>query len=761
MNVALSKGFWKELCIEPEETIDQNIALFYEKYSREISISLRTKDKKKASGLLKLKAVEGGNLFLDIFLNHLERQIKSPKMSSIELSRFRIEEDSLKRYSNRLIRRLRKIESIPGVPKNKLYCIPQFYPNPFIEESSKKIRFVIKKYSGKAIKKGRRKSIYPGYIEKLIILTKKEDSWLLRHSFSNRREKEIIKNIFSSQKIVLSKELKMEDLIEKLLNKTNIQYIEGEAIKGEHEYKYNLSALSPVLNNVIAEDLSFLFKNPQIIDKIGGIKFCIGDKKIEYKITPYIRLNTKHLKLVTTGLSPYQILEISKVLSHNLGLSEEIILTRPEDRHIRLKYVLNANKIKDLILSSLYKEIEYLHKLRLISVRYMAPFYTCLNEDCVSFEHIFKKVPKKECINCKKHLTRYGEEVIISRNNKAIEKIFKKVMAKEGYGYKEVIIKQVNKTRYSLLKFSNKNKQEVLAYITHSGESLQKLAQRFSERALPILFITPKNEIQSDNSLNAFCAGKIDFPEIFIKYEKKEDINLAPVMERALLKIKEWKINYLGSSLITINEFLNSHFNLEKIEGKSIQHKGRVFERLTTHILKGIAQNWIELGQIYQNKSVPDGVGFVSDNKKRFVFGFDAKLKGNSKYSKGLSKKEIENQTKYILELKSKARKYGGLKSWLIVIKSERDYPKFERTIEKLKSKSHFKNILLLGLEPLIKLCDIYRELTGEDILNKDIFYEFLYKLLKYKGDITIKKVEQIHRSIENKIQKITPISIV
>jgi hypothetical protein len=166
------KGFWKELNLDPSRDLNENIDKFYSKYSKEISyvIPSTAKDKSKVIGILKIKSINDKYFFLDIFLKHLERKIKEPQFSEINSNDLDLKK--LKSYSLKLIRRLRDIDRT----KKELYVKPVFYPSPFSKEPNK-IWFIIKKYSNEAIKHAKRKSPYKGYIEKLIILSKRGDKW--------------------------------------------------------------------------------------------------------------------------------------------------------------------------------------------------------------------------------------------------------------------------------------------------------------------------------------------------------------------------------------------------------------------------------------------------------------------------------------------------------------------------------------------------------------------------------------------------------
>lgn len=243
--------------------------------------------------------------------------------------------------------------------------------------------------------------------------------------------------------------------------------------------------------------------------------------------------------------------------------------------------------------------------------------------------------------------------------------------------------------------------------------------------------------------LSVFTAAKVVFPNVFLEYEEKNSVSLSPMLDDIEVKKLRWRAYHLEESLKLLKLFISKNFDLNLFDGRSVQKKGNHFERLVTHTLKAMCSAWIELGQIHQNKSVADGLGQIKSANKRYIFGLDAKLKSNSNYSKGLSSKERENQIKYINDLKKQAKNYGGLRSWLIVVKSEKDYEKFQNSIKKLKTGSKFNEIKLLAIEPLLKICEIYQKSLAEDVTNKDVFNELMYKLIRYKGDITLEKIKE------------------
>ncbi|MBS3075701.1 hypothetical protein J4429_04545 [Candidatus Pacearchaeota archaeon] len=401
-------------------------------------------------------------------------------------------------------------------------------------------------------------------------------------------------------------------------------------------------------------------------------------------------------------------------------------------------------------LSILSKDVEYLKKLKIITPNYKDPYRVCQNDDCVCSEdkELFESYTKI-CTHCTSKLVRIGSEAIINRNIFGIKKMIKEILLSIGFKYQKDIVKQFNQTKIEFMKFSDKNNNNFLVYPTDKKSSLDKYALMFSERTLPVLFVTLKSEVANDLVFKDYSIGLTNFPELFLKYEFKERIDFDDYLKDLIVKYEKWKIINFGNALKTLRDFLNSNFDFSKIEGKTIQRKGNTFERLTTHLLKALSKSWVELGQIYQNKSVPDGLGYIKFNRKSFVFGFDAKLKKTTKSSKGLSPKERENQVKYIKDFINKSRGYGGLKSWIIVVKSEEDYKKYKNSIDKLKKESKFNNIILLGLEPLLKICEIYKESIKTETINRESFDNLLFKVLRHRGDVTMNKLNKVLLSIE------------
>jgi len=54
----------------------------------------------------------------------------------------------------------------------------------------------------------------------------------------------------------------------------------------------------------------------------------------------------------------------------------------------------------------------------------------------------------------------------------------------------------------------------------------------------------------------------------------------------------------------------------------------------------------------------------------------------------------------------------------------------------------------------LIKICEIYQKALESNVVNKEVFEEFFYKLVNYKGDVTMDKINKIYSHID-KIKKL------
>ena len=66
-----------------------------------------------------------------------------------------------------------------------------------------------------------------------------------------------------------------------------------------------------------------------------------------------------------------------------------------------------------------------------------------------------------------------------------------------------------------------------------------------------------------------------------------------------------------------------------------------------------------------------------------------------------------------------------------------------------MKKESKFNNIILLGLEPLLKICEIYKESIKTETINRESFDNLLFKVLRHRGDVTMNKLNKVLLSIE------------
>ena len=560
-------------------------------------------------------------------------------------------------------------------------------------------------------------------------------------------EKRVLKNIFKSKKLILVKEGSIKSVFKNLIDKSQIFEVYGSFSKDQSEFRYSLNSEDgkDKLNDILINDFDFIFNNEQNIEKIKEVKFASGKIIIQLKLIPY-QFFVTHIKLVTTGLTPNYIWTFSEELKKLCGVEDDTYIIKPEGKLLRMRYVLTSNNINETNLFILKNELEYLVSLGFITPYYKNSFKMCRNDECYNCQdkNIFPD-SLKICDNCEEKLYKFGATVTLRRNSNKMSKYVIKVLRDNGLKYRGEIEKSFNNLKIKLSKFIYEDK-ELLVYF-HSSGDLKKLASKFTERNLPVIIITAKQDIGKDSELSDYIIEKLVFVDIFLEYEQNKKVELSQTLSGIEAKKAKWRYNNFIVSTSLFRSFIKS-FDLDLLEGKSIQRKGSTFERHITNVLKMLSNAWIELGQTHQNKSVADGLGYLKFNNKHFIYGFDAKLKINSKRKTGLTTKEIKNQTNYINDFRKNARGYGGLKSWLVVVKSQDDYEKFIKSIDKLKNESKFNNIKLLAVEPLLRICEIYEKSLGSDVTNKEAFSEFMYRLVKYKGNITTRKIEKMLRQV-------------
>jgi hypothetical protein len=741
-------SLWGEFGIKYEGTFEKLLDEFYKKYQKTLrSVWGFSKDREDSIRLLKEHLRRNRNFLIEVYLTHLEKSLTHH--DTFKLKEGELDIGNLKRYSRLLVTRLNKSVKI----ENGEYYRPNVYPNPFHSKEATKIWFVLKKKVGNAIKSSKRKRVYSSYPERFIVITKKGDDWILRCSFKNQKEKGIIKKVFQSKRVVVCKESKINEIFEKIIEDTDIFGVSGEFNKGDKSVDYSFSS-EKSLNEVIKDEFDHLFSNEIVLEKINGFSFSIDDKKISFKIVPH-RFNVKHLKMITTGLTPAEIWERSSSLSEKYGLSEDIYIISPEHKKSRLFHILNNDSLDEVDIMLLKEELDYLEEKRLIHVDYYKRFKRCMNKECHYYEDNFLfEYSIENCDNCDQKLIKFGTRANIRKNFAGIRDFIKETLTQDEFEYKGEIKKIFKKTSETFYKYVDGNKNEFLLYIYEGNKNAMKLLKSFSERSLPVLAITMKDIIAKNLIFDIFCIGKLSISDLFLQQYSENLGRLKANLKTINLKQERWKIQNMERSLTILKEYLQSNFDKNKLEGSTPQKKGNHFEKLINDVVKPLSNSWVELGQSLQNKSVPDGAGQIKTSSREYLFGLDAKLKISEK-SRGLSSKERDNQKKYIEEFKIKSYGYGGLKNWLIIIKSEKDYSKFENSIRKLKEESGFGNILLLGVEPLLKICEAYDESLEEGIINKEIFHEILDKLLIHKGHITSEKVEKIFEKEKVKYEKL------
>lgn len=732
-----SLGFWGELEIKYKGSREDSIEEFYKKYQKILRDIYKFPDdmEKSVKQLIQLSYKEK-EFFLEVYLTNLETKINFPQLSNIKLKDISL--DQLERYSRLLVRRLNVIDRI-----NKPYSKPEGYTIPYLNQEKNRIWFVIKKRVGQGTKAAKRKRVYPKYKDELVIITKQKDHWKLRSSFSNMREKGVLKGVFSSKKIVICKEDKLKDILKKILEKYPITEISGHFYKNKKKVEYGFLCENDAINDLAEDELKFLLDNDVILNDVNKVRFELRGNAIGFKIVPH-KFNVKHLKLVTTGLTKNKIWVLSSILNKDLNLEDDVYIIDSKDKLIRQKFILNSENINEINLSILKKDIDYLNKdYELIRVDYRNSFKICLNPVCFHYENkdIFE-LKEKICKNCDEKLVRLGASCKIKRRLQKITEYLISALKASDFTYKGSIVKKSNRTKFKLLKFQTKTKK-FLVYVHDGKTNLKKTVDFFTEKNYPVLVVLQKNGIGEDIDPTSLSIEKVCFPDLFAEYEEKNVLSINDFIMNIHVKQEAASLRMLAKAEKILRSFVSLKFDGQILDGKTIQRKGNTFEKLVNHILKPISKSWVELGQEHQSKSVPDGFGYMAFGDKNYAAGFDSKLK-LSPNSRGLSKKEVENQDKYITSFKKHSYGFGGLKSWVIVVKSSEDYPKFKNSVKKLKIKSGFSNLVLLGLEPLLKICEIFDDTRKDVQTNKEIFDEFFYKILRYRGNVTDSKIKRV-----------------
>lgn len=741
-----SKNFWGELTIEYKGDLDKTLRDFYIKYQKILrEIFGFPKDMNKCLSMLKKKSIKDNNFFLLVYLRKLESEIKNPQISKIK--KINISPSSLPSYQRLIAIRL---NSIRDSNEQKKYEKPNGYDLPYYDKDSKKAYFVIKKGIGKAVKSGRNKSLYNKYKEYLITLQEKDEEWILRNSFITTKEKKVIGSIFNSKRIFSCREGSLSDIFKDIMKKSQVLGISGIYKKENGVIKYSFNSEEEVISKSIENELQFLFNDDSSIDSIEKIKFILNGEKISFKIIPH-QFNVRHLKLISRGMFLYKIWEISKLLKKELKIDSDIYITKKEDKIFRKFFILNSNKIDEIDINILKNDIRELEDENLISIITNNSYKCCPNNQCLQNEvGTILDLSLDKCPDCKDKLIKIGSTGIIKLRRKYVKKYIIKIFKENGLTYKEELVKKYKRRYIKLWKFQYKNKQEVLSYFFDDKIKTSELKKYFSTKNYPIFILLEKEGVLKNHLIKSSDLQIESFSKIYLKNETDGNINLNDFLENINLDLRTKLLKQYRDSISILKSFVSSEFDLNLLEGKTPQKKGNYFELLSNKAMKMFSKSWIELGQIHQDKSFPDGFGYFLSSNKSLSVGFDAKLKTTEK-GRGLISTERRSQVKYIKDFRKKARSYGGLKKWIIFIKSEKDYEKFQKSINKLREESSFKKINLMGTEAIISISNIFEKSLKQDNINPELFNEFVVELLFQNNNITKQEVEKLFEKYKNK----------
>ena len=186
------KKLWKNLGIDnPSANLDENLDKFYNKYNN--FFPGRERGRILAIAEVKNQLTRDPKILLKIFLSYLENEMKNPDFYSAEENRLNLR--NLPYYENAIFRRLRR----QNKNNKEAYLRPLNYPSAIHFEDSDKTYIIFKKNSNRSEKKSKQRDYYEKFIEKIIVITKKDKTWLIRHSFSKQSEKRVLKmNVLST-----------------------------------------------------------------------------------------------------------------------------------------------------------------------------------------------------------------------------------------------------------------------------------------------------------------------------------------------------------------------------------------------------------------------------------------------------------------------------------------------------------------------------------------------------------------------------------
>jgi len=720
-----NKSFWEEIGVDkPSTDLDANITKFYHKYNKVIKERIGSGSQDVIISELKKIVQKNPNFLLEIFVNSIEKDMDNPDFFLTGTNSVDIK--NLDYYGRAILRRLRKLNKTIKDP----YIKPKDYPVKIVFQDGEKIAYVFKKYSKRSVRKGRKRKFYDYYIEKLVIINLKDDYWLIRTSFDNQSERRAIKRVLKMRKVFYCKEEGIKDFFKKVKEKGEIVEIAGKGSLGKNYFDYDYTARSnSSIKELIDNDTTVI--NDNSIQDLKRIKFKVQDKILNLQIKPY-GLGISHLKLQTPDMNFSEIMGLIEILKKDFEIIDDTYIYSPIPESDKFRYIFNNQTIENPHLEVLLDALHSLINKKLIKAKFFDPYKKCPNKKCSNSNKPIE-MNISNCNECQKSLIKVGSEVKFNFNYKGIKDWILEYIQKEGFTYKGIVIKMFNKIKVVFHKIISCSGKEFLLYLQEESRNIKDVAIKAKERGLPILFISMKGDSLEIPKLENTHIGRIKFSDLFIDVEIEKKKLFESKLSNLETSYDICKTKNFEESSTILKNFVEKNFDYEILEKNTpMTSKGRVFERLIINLLKRLSSAWVDLGQSKQNLSVPDGIGYFNINKKPYLFGFDAKLKMYNKRKTGLNKKEVEKQIVYIQNYRVQAKPYGGLKGWLIVIKSKEDIFAFQNSIIKLQKLTGFKNIHVIGLETLLTICDYYKYVIHNKI-NPEIFYEFFYKSIAQK----------------------------
>jgi len=490
------------------------------------------------------------------------------------------------------------------------------------------------------------------------------------------------------------------------------------------------------------------FKDNAIIDlrdDILSIKsFWIEYSQIKRKVKIKEQVDYSiRLELNDKGLSIDKIQEITQKFHEQFGMPLNVDLP-PNDiaknRVSIIEYLLSDPQTYNL------KEF-HLEELKQLEDKGIINLSEINEYKCPACDNIFKESDDLKCPECEEMGELFYRKPKIDINEKGLRDYISNILKAEGFSvYRDTLRRKIGGKTLTLMKASL-DEGEVYLFVA-SSHVTKSLINDFQQSYMPVLIIHTGSSINT-NLIEEKLFTQIKLSEVYF-LDSEGKLPSDYFKDRI-----EKQIRY-SHELISKNA-RNSCDTLKALHANPGKYTDTDLEDSVYGIIKQIIVNSDQWGNKKRGKRIPDGLGCFLFSKSgrtyRRSVGWDCKLttKDHPEINEEASKfRDYIHRLRTSPELRSYCK---GLSFFAII--SNRVAPdKFKTLAKTLNNMRKWKGtVILLNINALVALHELYNKFHHEISKNRDIFYnEFLLTLNGGKAYIRSKDKEYFSYVSEDEI---------